>query len=442
MLQAGLACRARVSRAAVTPGCEDDGMNGHPHSNLPSPPSPAAKLVFVNRYFHPDCSATSQLLTDLGLSLARLGYPVHVVCSRQLYDDPATALLASELVDLVQVHRVWTTRFGRTRLIGRAIDYATFYASSAWVLIRLLSRGDTVIAETDPPLISIVAMAAARLKGAHLINWLQDIFPEVASQLGVNPLPRVLIALLGRGRDLALRNATVNVVLGQRMRERLQAFGIAEGKIRIIENWAERDPPQPKQSACSELRHRLGLAGHFVIGYSGNLGRAHEFQTLLGAAQELESETDVVFLMIGGGSGMDELRKTVTARGLGNFRFLTYQPRERLSDCLAAADVHWVSLKPALEGLIVPSKFYGILAAARPVVFIGDPDGELARHIRASQCGADIGVGASEDLVRLLRRWKSEPALRDRMGRNGYRFYQDHYAARRAVEQWRRMLTP
>jgi glycosyltransferase involved in cell wall biosynthesis len=76
------------------------------------------------------------------------------------------------------------------------------------------------------------------------------------------------------------------------------------------------------------------------------------------------------------------------------------------------------------------------------VVFIGDPDGELARHIRASQCGADIGVGASEDLVRLLRRWKSEPALRDRMGRNGYRFYQDHYAARRAVEQWRRMLTP
>jgi glycosyltransferase involved in cell wall biosynthesis len=402
--------------------------------------APAAKLVFVNRYFHPDRSATSQLLTDLGLALARSGYPVHVICSRQLYDDPTARLRATELVDSVQVHRVWTTRFGRGRLIGRAIDYATFYASSAWALIRILSRGDTVIAKTDPPLISIVAMAAARLKGAHLINWLQDIFPEVASQLGV--LPSVLIALLRRGRDLALRFAMANVVLGERMREQLQALGIAKDRIWIIENWAERDPPQPKPSACSELRGRLGLSGQFVVGYSGNLGRAHEFQTLLGAARTLQSEADVVFLMIGGGSGMDELRRAVTVRGLTNFRFLPYQPRETLPDCLAAADVHWVSLRPALEGLIVPSKFYGILAAARPVVFIGDPDGELARHIRASQCGANIGVGACEDLVRLLRRWKTEPELRDCLGRNGYRLYQERYDARRALEQWQRMLTP
>ncbi len=417
-------------------------MNGHLECNPTSPRVSAARLVFVNRYFHPDCSATSQMLTDLGVALARSGHQVHVICSRQLYDDPGARLAAGELVDGVQVHRVWTTRFGRRRLIGRAIDYATFYASGAWALVRLLSRGDTVIAKTDPPLISIVAMVAARLKGAHLINWLQDLFPEVASQLGVDPLPRPLSALLRHGRDLALRFALANVVLGQRMREKLLALGIATDKICIIENWAERTPAQPKSSAGSELRRRLGLCGEFVVAYSGNLGRAHEFETLLGAAQMLREDTGIVFLMIGGGSGMEELRAAVTARGLTSFRFLPYQPRETLSDCLAAADVHWVSLRPALEGLIVPSKFYGILAAARPVVFIGDPDGELARHIRDGQCGADIGVGASEDLVRLLRRWKAEPALRDRLGRNGHRLYQERYDAGRAVEQWQRMLTP
>ncbi len=400
------------------------------------------KLVFVNRYFHPDCSATSQMLTDLAVALAGSGYRVHVVCSRQLYDDPGARLVAGEVIDGVHVHRVWTTRFGRARLLGRAIDYATFYASSAWALIGILRRGDTVIAKTDPPLISIVAMMAARLKGADLINWLQDVFPEVAAQLGVKPLPHPVIALLCHYRDLALRFARVNVVIGQRMREKLMALGMAKDRICIIENWAERAPPEPKPSDSSELRRRLGLCGQFVVAYSGNLGRAHEFGTLLGAAHMLRADGEFVFLMIGGGRGMDELRAAVTARGLTSFRFLPYQPRETLSDCLAAADVHWVSLRPALEGLIVPSKFYGILAAARPVVFIGDPDGELARHIRAGQCGADIGVGASEDLVRLLRRWQTDPELRDRLGRNGYRLYQERYDAGRAVEQWRRMLTP
>jgi glycosyltransferase involved in cell wall biosynthesis len=400
------------------------------------------KVVFVNRYFHPDVSATSQLLTDLALALVRSGLDIHVLCSRQRYDDAAARLEPREIVEGVTVCRVWTTRFGRQRLAGRALDYVTFYFSGAFAMLRLLRRGDTIVAKTDPPLLSILAMAAARLKGARLINWLQDIFPEAASALGTNPLPPLIDAFIRGWRDRSLRAAHCNVVLGQRMRERLQALGISNDKICIIENWAERDPPQPKPAACSELRRRLGLSGQFVVGYSGNLGRAHEFQTLLGAAQRLQAEADIVFLMIGGGSGMEELRKAVAAQGLANFRFLSYQPRATLPDCLSAADVQWVSLRPALEGLIVPSKFYGILAVARPVVFIGDPDGELARHIRASQCGADIDVGACDDLAQLLRRWKSDPALRDRLGGNGYRLYQERYGARRAVEQWRRMLTP
>jgi glycosyltransferase involved in cell wall biosynthesis len=409
-------------------------------ATMPAAESQPAKVVFANRYFYPDESATSQLLTDLAFALVRSGIEVHVFCSRQRYGDAAARLAPSELVYGVAVHRVWTTRFGRDRLAGRALDYLTFYLSAAFAMLRLLRRGDTVVAKTDPPLLSIVAMIAARVKGARLVNWLQDIFPEVASALGANPLPSPLDALLRRWRDRSLRAAYLNVVLGERMRERLQSFGVANDKICIIENWAERYPAQPRPSAGSELRHRLGLSGEFVVGYSGNLGRAHEFQTLLGAAQLLQAEGDVVFLMIGGGSGMDELRSAVAARGLGNFRFLDYQPRETLLDCLAAADVHWVSLRPVLEGLIVPSKFYGILAAARPVVFIGDPDGELARHIRGSQCGASIGVGACEDLVRLLRRWKAQPELREELGRNGHRVYLERHDARRAVEQWQRVL--
>jgi colanic acid biosynthesis glycosyl transferase WcaI len=297
-----------------------------------------------------------------------------------------------------------------------------------------------VIAKTDPPLVSIIAMLAAKLKGAVLINWLQDIFPEVASCLGANPLPRPFDMLLRRCRDLSLRSARMNVVLGERMRDRVQLRGIPAERIQIIENWAELAPPHPKPVGHSALRSRLGLADKFVIGYSGNLGRAHEFQTLIGAAEILHNDSSIVFLMIGGGAGMQQLVRVVMERALGNFRFLPYQPRDSLSDSLAASDVHWVSLLPSLEGLIVPSKFFGILAAARPVIFIGDQDGELARIIRGAQCGIAVSVGDVAALVQAVREFKGDPASLARAGGNGYRRYCERYAAPRALEQWERIV--
>jgi colanic acid biosynthesis glycosyl transferase WcaI len=420
---------------ACCPSVFDSKPAGDTSANAP-------RIVFVNRYFYPDQSATSQLLTDLASALVESGFNVHVICSRQRYDDARARLAPRESHEGVTVHRVWTTRFGRSGLVGRAFDYATFYASCTLALLRLLRPGDTVIAETDPPLISIPAMVAARLRGAEIINWLQDIFPEVASRLAMNPLPPFLDALLRRCRDLSLRAARVNVVLGARMREQLLRTGIPADKILVIENWAERHPTAPKTVQHSALRSGLGFVDRFVVAYSGNLGRAHEFQTLLGAAELLRADTNIVFLMIGGGAGMKQLAKAVAESGLPNFLFLPYQAREALADSLAAADVHWVSLRPALEGFIVPSKFYGILAAARPVIFIGDADGELAREIRACGCGDTVAIGQSQALADLLRSWKTDPELLEQMGRGGFKRYEDHYCARRAFEEWARLLTP
>lgn len=393
-------------------------------------------IVFVNRYFCPDQSATSQLLTDLASSLTQTGFTVHVICSRQRYDDPAARLAPQESISGVTVHRIWTTRFGRKRLLGRALDYATFYCSSALTMLRLLRRGDTVIAKTDPPLISIVAMAAAKIKGAQLINWLQDVFPEVASLLGANPLPRPLDVLLRYCRNQSLRSARVNVVLGERMRDRLLRLGIPANKIEIIENWADCSQEAPTAASHSALRANIGVTDKFVVGYSGNLGRAHEFQTLLGAAEILKNDGEIVFLMIGGGAGMIKLLELTTARGLNNFMFLPYQPRENLGDSLAASDMHWVSLRPVLEGLIVPSKFYGILAAGRPTVFIGDTDGQLGRIIRSAQCGFSVAVGDVDALVGAVLHLKNDPMLRKRLGGNAYRRCCEQYSAARAFDRW------
>lgn len=147
------------------------------------------RLIFVNRFFFPDHSATSQILSDLAFYLAGTGREIHIVTSTQIYDDPKASMPNYEIINDVHVHRVSSTKFGRAALLGRSIDYLSFYRSVWHCLIEVVRRGGIVVAKTDPPLVSVVAMAVARRKGARLINWIQDIFPETAVQLGV-PLMR------------------------------------------------------------------------------------------------------------------------------------------------------------------------------------------------------------------------------------------------------------
>jgi glycosyltransferase involved in cell wall biosynthesis len=403
---------------------------------MPSTP----RVFFVNRYFHPDESATAQLLADLAFGLAAKGFEIHIVCSRLLYDEPNARLPARDSIRGVAVHRLWTTRFGRRRLPGRACDYLSFYLSSAVFLLARLRRADIVVAQTDPPLISLVAAAAARLRRATLLNWLQDVFPEVASRLGANPLPAWLDACLRSLRDASLRTAAVNIVLGGRMAEYLGTRRIPADRIEIIENWADTEAVTAKPAAASSLRAALELGAEFVVAYSGNLGRAHDYRTIQGAAAALRDEPGIVFLMIGGGANMQSFAAHAAEARLGNVRFLPYQPRERLGDSLAAADVHLVNLLPALEGLIVPSKFYGILAAGRPIVFIGDPEGELARAVRAAQCGFAVGMGRSDELVRAIETLRGDARLRLAMGAASRRLAECAHSAAASCDRWEALL--
>jgi glycosyltransferase involved in cell wall biosynthesis len=341
----------------------------------------------------------------------------------------------------VAVHRLWTTHFGRRSLPGRALDYASFYVGAALVLAGGVKRSDIVIAMTDPPLLSMVAALVARIKRARLINWLQDVFPEVASELDSNPLPPFLDRRLRAWRDASLRAARMNVVIGRRMQEFLVRRGVRRDTIRVIENWACAEPGRPRRADESELRASIGCAQKFVVGYSGNLGRAHEYKIFLDAAAALQADPPVQFLFIGGGAHMEALRAGAGRRGLDNIRFLPYQPRESLADSLAAADVHLVSLLPALEGLIVPSKFYGILAAGRPVLFIGDPDGELAREIRDSNCGISIPAASHADLVAAIRDLRGNVERRTAMGERARALFRERFDVALGLERWAELLS-
>jgi len=398
------------------------------------------RVCFVNRYCHPDHSATSQILSDLAAGLVEKGWSVTMVASRQRYDDPGEVLAAREFWRGVEIHRIWTTRFGRARLLGRAIDYLTFYLSLPWHLLRLLRPGDVVVAKTDPPLVSLVVAPVARFRDARLVNWLQDVFPEVAVSLGEPPLPAPLAWLLRKLRNASLRVASMNVVIGARMAEHFVSEGLPEDRVQVISNWAHEDSIQPKAAADSELRRELGLLDKFVVAYSGNLGRAHEIDTLFAAVCRLEDDPRIAFVVSGGGHGYVQLQQRSQAARLRNIQFLPYQPMAKLSDSLAAGDVHLVSLRPMLEGLIVPSKFYGIAAAGRAIGFIGDPDGELARLITLNQCGFCVAPGRDDLLAEAIIRLASDPGSAREQGLRARKLLDSTFSREAAHRQWNKLL--
>ena len=181
------------------------------------------------------------------------------------------------------------------------------------------------------------------------------------------------------------------------------------------------------------LHKAWGFKNKFVVGYSGNLGLAHEFNTILDAAEALKTREDIVFLFIGGGAQLSAVKQEVIDRGLTSVVFKPYQPREKLSDSLGAADVHLISLNPAVEGLIVPSKFYGIAAAGRPSIFIGDCKGEISRVLQECNCGLSI---ASDDLTCLIEKtldFVRNPGQTERLANNARFEFHEKYDRKIAV---------
>jgi len=397
------------------------------------------KITLINKYFHPDSSATSQLATDLAVHLAARGHSVKIVTSCQLYGDPAAALPRTEHCGDIRIRRLRASRFGRRHLSGRIVDYFTFHVRLLVHLLLELDRDTTVVCCTDPPLISIPAAVACKIRGARLVNWLQDLYPEVAARIQVLREDSLGTRLALRLRDWSLRCAERNVAVGRVMAAGLSGR-VGEDSVSTIHNWSDTQSIRPLAAADNPLRQQWQLEQAFVVGYSGNLGKAHEHETLLAAASSLQARQDIVFLLIGGGEGMEKLAAAGTALGLGNLVFKPYQSRDQLKYSLSLPDVHLVVLKPALEGYIVPSKFYGAAAAGKPVIFIGSATGELATILADHDAGVTVAPGAGQHLADSILALADNKEYYQRLADNARLLIDRHYSMAASLEQWSALL--
>lgn len=389
----------------------------------------APRVIFINRVYWPSTAATAQLLTDLAEGLAARGWSVQVIAAGE----------ASTRHNGVTIHRTGESE-QHGGLISRAINHRRYRRQAQRQLASLIQPGDVVVAMTDPPMVGAVVTKLAITRGARVIHWIQDIYPEiVTAHVGV--LAAWPLTLLRARRDAAWLAARCCVTLGEDMARKVVSRGVPAGRTALVPNWAPRELQAPAAAdAIAARRAAWGVTGKFVVAYSGNLGRVHEFAAVLDAAGRLKANPDIVFLFIGTGARFEEVRTAARTRRLANVRLLPPEPREQLAAALAAADAQLVTLKPGFARLVYPSKLAGVLAAGRPVLFVGPPECEIARLLAHDQCGVTVGPDDGAHLAATITALQADRARGDQLGRDARAVYERQFTFAAALTRWEEIL--
>jgi glycosyltransferase involved in cell wall biosynthesis len=395
------------------------------------------RVLVLNQYYAPGLEATAQLLAALCEGIAD-DFEIHVVTGR-LRSSAGGHDAGTFERGGVTVERVRSTAFDRRRLGLRALNYLTFLVQA--LRAGLASpRPDVVFCMTDPPIIANVALVVARRFRVPLVVVSQDVFPEVAVELRrlTNP---IVVRLLRAAISHYLRRADRVVAIGDTMRRRLEAKGAQADRVRIIPNWVDTSflTPQPRDNAWAREH---GLDGRFVVMHSGNVGHAQNLDALLRAFTFLRDlEDEVQLVVIGDGARYVELTALAERLELGRQSlFLPYQPRPVLPESLSSADVHVVGLARGLSGYVVPSRLYGVLSVARPVIVAADEESETAQIVSRVGCGVVVPPARPELLALAIRAAYERRAELPAEGERGRAYVTQEADVTVAVGRYRALL--
>ena len=338
-------------------------------------------VLVLNEYFPPDTSATAKNAALVVGALAER-HRVTVLAGRPSYDPTERHppyLLRREVCGNLTVERVGSTAFPRFGMKGRVSNYLSYLALA--IPRALAIHPDVIVAMTDPPIEGIAGALVSRLSGRPFVYNLRDMYPDMALG-GEIVRPASWVHHWEELHRRALRRAARVIVLGEDMRERILAKGIDPARISVVRDavpFTETLPPFD-HPVVNEIRGSF----RFVLVHAGNLGFYGAWQTLIKAAQMLEPE-GVGLVFIGEGARKPQIEDA--ARGCSNVRFLPFRPASELPYVMAAGDLHVVTVKRGLEGVVVPSKVYNILAAGRPLLAVATQETEVARFAERDGCG-------------------------------------------------------
>lgn len=387
------------------------------------------RLSVLTPHFAPDTAPTGVVVTRVVEELARRGHRIDVVTALPWYREHRIEpgyegrLVRHEDTPWGRVTRVHPFPAGDKRdILRRAAAFGGFSVLAGLAGARGDEPIDGVLALSPPLTLGVAGWTVARRRRVPLVFNVQDVFPDVAVELGVVTNDKLIAAASALERWI-YDHADAVTVLSDDLRDNVARKTRSPSKVKVIPNFVDTDAIVPAERETA-YRREHGLTGKTVVMYAGNVGLSQSLDLVIAAAGALAHERDLVFVVNGSGAARADLESD--ARGLGNVVFVDPQPVERLPEVLASADVHLVPLKRGLARSSVPSKTYSILAAGRPLIASVDVGSEVARVVEQSGAGVAVPPDDAEAFTKAVRKLVEAPAEGAVMGEAG----------RRWVERW------
>ena len=367
-------------------------------------------ILLLNQYYPPDTSATAKMAVQVAEKLAER-HQVTVVAGRPSYDPDEFypfAFLRRDIRDNVTVERVASTAYPRHQMRRRVSNYLSYLALA--VPRALAIHPDIVLAMTDPPVAGIAGAFIARMADRPFVYNIRDLYPDMAIG-GDIVRPNRWVDRWEKMHRRALHQAVRVIVLGDDMRERIISKGVSPDRVVVVRDGASFPPSPPERNDLVVQKIRCDFS--FVALHAGNLGFYGAWDSLLKAADILRNEnTGLVFV----GDGANRAAMEISAKPLPNVRFLPFFPIEQVPHVMMAGDVHIVTVRRGLEGVVVPSKLYSILAAGRPVLAIAAAESDAARIVRESGCGISADPDDPAAIAAAIRELRNDQNRLIQMG--------------------------
>jgi colanic acid biosynthesis glycosyl transferase WcaI len=371
-------------------------------------------ILLLNEYYPPDTSATAKMAAQVAETLAQRHH-VSVVAGRPSYDPDARypyALLRRDIRNKVTIECVGSTAYSRHQMPRRVANYLSYLALA--IPRALALRPDVILAMTDPPVAGIAGAFIARLAGRPFVYNIRDLYPDMAVGGDIVRASK-WVARWEALHRWALKQAACVIVLGDDMRDRILAKGVAPERVVVVRDGtattiAPAQMPERSDPIVQEIRHGFP----FVVLHAGNLGFYGAWDILLAAAKILGNEnTGFVFI----GDGANRAALELSARELPNVKFAPFRPVEQVAHVMMAGDLHIVTVKRGLEGVVVPSKLYSTLAAGRPILVVAPPESDAARIVVESGCGVAADPDDPAAVATAIKELRAQPARLAEMGR-------------------------
>jgi colanic acid biosynthesis glycosyl transferase WcaI len=404
-------------------------------------------LLFLAQHYAPEQVSGAVLATELAEGLARRGHSVtFVTCAPsypqgQVFAGYRNRIYQVEDLAGVRVVRTWSyispRQVNRHRFWPRILNYGSFSTSALYGGL-LAGRPDLIFSYSPPLPLGVTAWLLSRLWRVPWVLRVEDLYPEAAVAVGALR-NRAAIKLFFALERFLYQRATHVSLISEGFKRNLQGKGVSVDKLSVIPVWADPEAIRPEAKE-NGFRRRHRLEGTFLIMYAGTLGLTSALEDVIQAACHLKDHSDVRFMMIGEGVKKKALASMAQQQGLENMTFLPFQPREALSEVMAAADASLVTLNQASSPFSLPNKVFSIMASGRPILAVVPPESEVAKLVGAGECGVIVPPGEPHTLARTILDLKRDPGRLERLGRNGRALLESRFSRQRCIDRYEAML--